>query len=713
MLSMGAELGFSQGGNNNAYAQDNATTAIDWSAADASLTAFTARLIAARRANAALSRDAFLTGAPFDARGLPDVEWRDADAAMTQSGWNDPAGAVFVAVFAAPQGDGVDRVAVAMNRSNADTELCLPSPRAGMAWRVLIDTHDPGRGRAPARARRPCPVSCALVAHRRRGADSERWPRSGPPTVETIDKLASAAGVAAEWSDVGGKRTIVSPETKIALLAALDLDAASEAQARDSLRRLVDDTQRRRVPFSLVLPVDQPLAAPLRDMPRAIDARIVREDGADAELRIEAADGLQRELADGRSVTEREITLPSLPIGSYRLIVDDVECALTVAPSEAYGPKAALRKRFGVAAQLYALRRADEVSRDQGIGDFSALARAGEEAGGAGAAYLGVSPLHMLFPRDRARASPYYPSDRRFLDPIFIDALDDAGLPGDEALSAALASIGPHSPPLRRANMSSTSRCGARSARRSKHGVRRSRALARRDRAIRSSRTTMVSRDRAARACGASRPSRRPPKERLVRIGGCGRRICVTPSLRPSTRRSSATAKASSSPCSASGSPIASWGEPPRARVGEVLRLASIAISRSGRRRTAPNSWAHAGALARGVTIGAPPDPFSAQGQNWSLPALNPLAGAREGWASSSAVYRANMRHAGMLRIDHAMGLDRLFLIPAGAQSGGRRLSVLSVRRSYRPPRARKPTRRSAWSSARTSAPCRRAFATG
>ncbi len=85
-------------------------------------------------------------------------------------------------------------------------------------------------------------------------------------------------------------------------------------------------------------------------------------------------------------------------------------------------------------------------------------------------------------------------------------------------------------------------------------------------------------------------------------------------------------------------------------------------------RRTAPSSWAHAHALAHGVTIGAPPDPFSIQGQNWCLPALNPLAGAREGWASLCAVYRANMRHAGMLRIDHAMGLQRLFLIPDGAR---------------------------------------------
>ncbi len=143
MLGMGAELGFSQGGNNNAYAQDNATTAIDWRVADASLVAFTGRLAAIRRIHPALSRDAFLTGAPFNSSHLPDVEWRDADGPMTASTWSDPVGAVLVAVFGAPHADGVDRVAFAMNRSNDDAELSLPLPRAGMAWRGLIDTYDP------------------------------------------------------------------------------------------------------------------------------------------------------------------------------------------------------------------------------------------------------------------------------------------------------------------------------------------------------------------------------------------------------------------------------------------------------------------------------------------------------------------------------------------------------------------------------------------
>ncbi len=667
MLAMGSELGFSQGGNNNAYAQDNATTAIDWPNADASLTAFVTRLIAVRRTNAALARDAFLTGSPFDSSQLPDVEWRDANGAMTGSGWSDPAGAVFVAVFAAPQGDGVNRVAVAMNRSNADTELRLPPPRAGMGWRILIDTHDPG---APERWLRLADrvrlrARSSLIAGE---APTTGGVHSGAPSVETIDKLATAAGIAAEWFDVAGKRTIVSEETKIALLTALGLDVKSEAQARDSLTRLVDDTERRRLPFSLVLRLGEPLVAPLRDMASATDARIVREDGAVAEWPVEPADGARRDLPDGRSVVERKIGLPELPVGHYRLIVDGVECALTIAPPEAFGSKAALRKRFGVAAQLYALRRSGADGRDQGIGDFSALARAGEAAGAAGGAYLGLSPLHMLFPRDRERASPYYPSDRRFLDPIFIDALDDAGLARDEALNAALTALTPA--------------FAAASATRYVEYV----EVWRAKRAALEARSAAFARLRAAR-----------PSDPLIadyhafaRSGG------------ETLRRFAAFQAAADGEA---GDDWRVWpqdlrdGEPKaidhaieRNRQGFEFALfcqwlADRQLERASKRArergleigfyrdlavgAAPEgaeSWAHAGALAHGVTIGAPPDPFSLQGQNWSLPAPNPLAGAREGWTSLSAVYRANMRHAGMLRIDHAMGLERLFLIPEGAR---------------------------------------------
>jgi glycogen operon protein len=78
-------------------------------------------------------------------------------------------------------------------------------------------------------------------------------------------------------------------------------------------------------------------------------------------------------------------------------------------------------------------------------------------------------------------------------------------------------------------------------------------------------------------------------------------------------------------------------------------------------------AWANpAGTLARGVSIGAPPDPFSRGGQVWDLPPPIPRALVASGYAGFRELLAANMRHAGALRIDHVAGLARLFWIPDG-----------------------------------------------
>ncbi len=79
-------------------------------------------------------------------------------------------------------------------------------------------------------------------------------------------------------------------------------------------------------------------------------------------------------------------------------------------------------------------------------------------------------------------------------------------------------------------------------------------------------------------------------------------------------------------------------------------------------------SWSRADELMRDVNVGAPPDPFSTAGQNWNLPPPDPIASARDGWKGLADLAAANMRHAGILRIDHAMGLTRLFAIPPYAK---------------------------------------------
>ena len=412
-----------------------------------------------------------------------------------------------------------------------------------------------------------------------------------------------------------------------------------------------------------MLRADKSPIAPLRDLPQAAEARIERQDGTVAEFRVPQGEGARRDLPDGRSTIERPITLPGLSIGRYRLVVGDVECALTIVPAEAYGPQAALRRQFGVSAQVYALRRRG----DQGIGDFSTLAVAGERAGHAGAAYFGLSPLHMLFPDDREHSSPYHPSDRRFLDPIFIDALDDAGLPLDDAANGALSTL--------------TSGFAAASATRYVDYV----AVWRLKRAALEARSAAFARARAGRqgdsliadyqafVASGGEALRSFAAFQAIAEGGAGPNWRLWPQdLRDGEPKAVKDAIARN-PQAFEFALFCQWlADRQFGRAAERARDGGLGIGfyrdlAVGAAPDGAESWSQARQIASGVSIGAPPDPFSARGQNWSLPAPNPLAAAREGWTSLSALYRSNMRHAGMLRIDHAMGLQRLFLIPDGA----------------------------------------------
>jgi (1->4)-alpha-D-glucan 1-alpha-D-glucosylmutase len=78
------------------------------------------------------------------------------------------------------------------------------------------------------------------------------------------------------------------------------------------------------------------------------------------------------------------------------------------------------------------------------------------------------------------------------------------------------------------------------------------------------------------------------------------------------------------------------------------------------------DTWANSPLFANNVQVGAPPDDFSANGQDWGLPPLNPRALRETGYSLFTEILRRNMRAAGALRIDHVMGLMRIFCIPAG-----------------------------------------------
>ncbi len=162
MLLAGDEIGHSQNGNNNAYAQDNETTWIDWAAGDRGLLAFVAKLIALRAALPVLRQRRFLHAKPRPGDGLPDVIWRRSDGQEPRpQDWHDPAfRCLGVELRMAAQG-GDPAAAAVFAVFNAGPECVLRLPQTAAGWELMLDTTRPfaslpepaGPGtRAPAQA---------------------------------------------------------------------------------------------------------------------------------------------------------------------------------------------------------------------------------------------------------------------------------------------------------------------------------------------------------------------------------------------------------------------------------------------------------------------------------------------------------------------------------------------------------------------------------
>lgn len=649
MLTMGDECGRSQAGNNNAYAQDNELTWLDWSKTDAELAAFTARLVKLRLAHRALRGQAPLTGRPPDGSGLADVDWRDPSGGTVR--WSDGATRALVVVFYAPEADGeaADRVAVALNASDAAQAVILPEPRDGFVWRVAADTAQPAR-EAGDRLDETVEVAPRAVLILTEDALATAPRRAAAP--DRLEKLSAAAGIDAQWFAADGKAQQVGDDTKRALLAALGLPAGTHGEVNDSLARLSAKHFDRDIPFAAVLRQGTAplltLAGEAAQASRRLDLTLFLEDGQEIDLPVRPEDGTRRsvERPDGRQAVLRALALPELPPGRHVLRLGKDECRLTVAPPACYLPPGldGGGRLFGIGTHLYTLRRGEA---DQGIGDFTALGELGVRAAQAGARTVGLNPLHALFPDERERASPYSPSDRRFLDPIYIDvAALGADLAGFAGVSAAEA----------------VDYSGVWAAKEAALKV----AFAAFERAPDADFDRFVAEGDAALARFAL----------FQAIAGAY----------PGTHWRDwpdGLSEAGSAAVEAFGRAhgeafrFALWqqwvADRQLAGAAERARAAglSLGLYRDLAVGTAPDgaeAWSEADMLMPGVTIGAPPDPLGPEGQNWCLPPFDPLALQRDGYHRYAGLVRANMRHAGALRIDHVMGLRRLFLIPEGAR---------------------------------------------
>ena len=358
-------------------------------------------------------------------------------------------------------------------------------------------------------------------------------------------------------------------------------------------------------------------------------------------------------IAEGEARDRRIIWPEDLPLGCYRLQLvgaDAVseEVPLVVAPACAFAGD--FDRGWLLAVQLYGIRSA----RNWGIGDFTDLKGLIELAAHLGADGVGLNPLHVLFDDRPGDCSPYSPNSRLFLNPLYIDVEqipEYQGGPDAEALARLqratavdyIAVAEQKWPALRSAFAAFTT--GASTARRQDFEK------------FRTEQGSLL----AHFACFEVLRHRfdkpwwewpeewqRPDDAKCadLRAGHDKREIEFVEFVQWTADRQLRSCKA--------------LADRLGMKVGLYLDVA-VGVQSNGF-----DAWNEQEAISRHLAVGAPPDPLNVLGQNWGLAGFNAAGLEIKRFAPFRDMLRASMRYAGAIRLDHVLGLKRLYLVPHG-----------------------------------------------
>jgi 4-alpha-glucanotransferase len=429
---------------------------------------------------------------------------------------------------------------------------------------------------------------------------------------QAVRARACEAGLAIDWVDALGRPQQVKTEALRRILDSLDVP-----QYGPDVRPLVTARVGARIELpGLATEVDTP-------------AEVVLEDGS------------------VRSVTIRGGKVATVPAigeaGYHRLRFADREITLAVAPARCVTLEevGAGRRMWGVAAQVYGLRRAG----DGGIGDAGAVRDLAEAAARRGADAVALSPVHSLFAADPARHGPYSPSSRLFLNPLYGDP---SIVFGPERLASHAAGADEQMPLIDWAAAG----------------------------AAKFARLRRLFDDFTTRDLAVGTPLA-TDFERFVQAGGDAlHEHALFEALhaeRPGNWVDWPAGWRQGDAASVRYHLFLQWiaarsfAAAQTAARAAGMRIGLIGDLAIGMDRAGSHAWARQSDLLLGLSIGAPPDGFNPRGQDWGLTGFSPRALVARGFEPFLATLRAALAHAGGVRIDHIMGLMRLWLVPRGA----------------------------------------------
>ncbi|MGW5850435.1 4-alpha-glucanotransferase [Streptomyces sp. NPDC055254] len=454
--------------------------------------------------------------------------------------------------------------------------------------------------------------------------------------MDDLARLADLHGIATAYQPAADVTVRVPEATVRAVLGLLGVATGTPECVRERLAEAEREAAARLLPPVLVRWEGAPPPPELAALPPGTRIRL------DPDEAVPGAGAAWDTSVDG--------PLPAgLPLGVHRITADlpdgrTAGATLILAPDRA---PAAPERTHGLLVQLYSLLS----ERSWGMGDLGDLAALARWAGSAhGAGFIQVNPLHAAVPGTPTDPSPYRPSSRRFPDPVHL-RIEDVPEYAGCADRAALADLAARGGALRRQVLEKG-------------------ALIDRD-------AVWELKLAALRLLYAvpREPARAADFARFRTAGGAA--------LAGHATWFALVERYGTDP--------ARWPEGAEAEPGEVefrcwlawLTDAQLAAAQRAAREAGmsvgivhdlavgvhpqgADVWAEPSAHATGTTVGAPPDAFNARGQDWGLPPWRPDRLAAAGYAPLRHLLREVFRYAGALRIDHVMGLFRLWWIPEG-----------------------------------------------
>jgi (1->4)-alpha-D-glucan 1-alpha-D-glucosylmutase len=492
-----------------------------------------------------------------------------------------------------------------------------------------------------------------------------------------LRQLADQAGIVAEYHDIWGTPHAATDAARRGLLRAMGIACGSEEEIAASLQRGRMRHWHQRLTPVLVVPAGQPprvrLHLPQSEMAGRLRWTLTLENGAaqSGEFEPDNLPRLESTEIDGTPWHALGLDLPPLDSpGYHRLQIGDAPetLSLIVHPPRCHQPLADGQRVWGLALQLYGVRSA----RNWGIGDFTDLRHLVEWAAQAGADLVGVNPLHALFPHNPRHASPYSPSSREFLNTLYLDV---AAVPDYAECAGARAIVETEDFQARLAALRDAELVDYASVAKLKMIV-----LERLYRHFRKhhldTETPRGADFRAFQTQGGTDMARfalyQALQEHLYTQDANNWGWPAWPEIYRDPASDAVAAFAADHQDRVEYFQYLQWLAADQLdQVGALARERGMRIGlyqdlAVGVDLGGADTWSNRELYAIGARIGCPPDDFSLQGQDWGLPPWIPERLREQGYAPFIAMLRANMRGAGALRLDHVMGLMRLYWAPPG-----------------------------------------------